>query len=207
MRRSRRPRTSPSQPCPETPLSCASPTSPAGRAPLLRRRDLLMLRPHDHHLDRRRAEADLTIETDQGLGVTIPARSGGRPSRLVLPQLPTAVRAPLGAPRMSGIRAVGRRGGARGDAFDCAAQWGAPGMIVGGVGCALLRCDRSADARLERYRLPAMFVGHAGPCSMDPCHCSVLLAWSRGRGAPPGTHVPPSGACEVVRNEYKCSLD
>ena len=174
MRRSRRPRSGPSQPCPETPLSCASPTSPAGRAPLLRRRDLLMLRPHDHHLDRRRAEADLTIETDQGLGGTTPARSGGRPARLVLPQLHTDVRDP-GASGAEAEHEATR---------STVLHSGGLPACLGGVGCALLRCDRSADARLERYRLPAMFVGHAGPCSMDPCHCSVLLAGSRGRARP-----------------------
>ena len=103
--------------------------------------------------------------------------------------------------RVSGARA--EREAARSARLLC----GPRPACLWGVGCALLQCHRSADTRLERYRLPAMLVGRAGPCSRDPCHCSVLLAGSRGRDAPPGTHVPPSGASEVVRNEYNCSLD
>ena len=178
MRRSRRPRSGPSQPCPETPLSCASPTSPAGRAPLLRRRDLLMLRPHDHHLDRRRAEADLTIETDQGLGGTTPARSGGRPARLVLPQLPTAVRAPLGAPRMSGIRArrAPRRSTRRRDRLCCTVggsqhvwgEWGArccdvtgqPMPAWSGIGCQ--QCSSGTQA-LAAWTLAIVLSCWRGP--------------------------------------------
>ena len=62
-----------------------------------------------------------------------------------------------------------------------------------GLGRALLQCHRSADTCLEWYRLPAMFVGHAGPCSMDPCQCSALLAGSRGRETPPGCVFRPTG--------------
>ena len=112
VRRSRRPRCGPSQSCSETPLSCCITHLTRWSSPLLRRRDLLTLRPHEHHQDRQRSEVDLTVETHQGIGGTTPERSGGRPSRLVLPQHPPPVRAPLEAQRVSGIRA--RRSPGRG---------------------------------------------------------------------------------------------
>ena len=91
----------------------------------------MTLRPHDHHRDRPRPEAVPTIETDQGVGGTTYARSGGRPVRLVLPSSPQPYVPPSGHRVCLGCTSVGRQGGARGGAFGSTALWAAPSMFVG----------------------------------------------------------------------------
>ena len=100
---------------------------------------------------------------------------------------------------------VGRPVRARGIPIVFAGPEGRLGAGLKPAARAICSCHCAGEASSECLWLPAMFVGHAGPCSMDPCQCSALLAGSRGRAAPPGTHVPPSGAREVGKNEYLSS--
>ena len=132
-------------------------------------------------------------------------RSGGRLARAVLPQHSHGRTCPPRGSAHVWDPGASSAGAERAAVHSSELLSGVLPACSGGLGRAQLRCDRSADARLERYRLPAMFVGHAGPCSMDPSYCSVLLAGSRGRGAPPGTPIPRYGAREVVEIEYLSS--
>ena len=132
-------------------------------------------------------------------------RSGGRLARAVLPQHSHGRTCPPRGSAHVWDPGASSAGAERAAVHSSELLSGVLPACSGGLGRVLLQCHLCADTRLESSWLPAMFVGRAGPCSMDPCQCSALLVGSRGRGAPPGTHMPRYGAREVIEIEYLSS--